>query len=113
MQDPACLSYSQALLYFKGYHAIQLHRFAHALWESGRHVMALLLQSRLSEVLAVDIHPAAKFGGGVLLDHGTGVVIGETAVIGNGVSIMQVLPLSLCSVFTPPCTAAETASWYE
>jgi hypothetical protein len=57
--------------------------------------MALLLQSRLSEVLAVDIHPAAKFGQGVLLDHGTGVVIGETAVVGNGVSIMQVAFLPL------------------
>lgn len=53
--------------------------------------MALLLQSRLSEVLAVDIHPAAQFGRGILLDHGTGVVVGETAIIGNGVSIMQVL----------------------
>jgi len=90
VQDPACQSYSQALLYFKGYHAIQLYRFSHALWTSGRQVMALLLQSRLSEVLAVDIHPAAKFGRGILLDHGTGVVVGETAVVGNGVSIMQV-----------------------
>eukprot|EP00892_Ulva_mutabilis_P003045 jgi/Ulvmu1/12741/UM095_0046.1 len=88
-RDPACQSYSQALLYFKGYHAIQLYRFSHALWSSGRQVMALLLQSRLSEVLAVDIHPAAQFGRGILLDHGTGVVVGETAIVGNGVSIMQ------------------------
>lgn len=98
LQDPACQSYSQALLYFKGYHAIQLYRFSHALWTSGRQVMALLLQSRLSEVLAVDIHPAAKFGHGILLDHGTGVVVGETAVVGNGVSIMQVRHTRACIV---------------
>ena len=83
------MTYSQALLYFKGYHAIQLYRFSHELWAAGRKAMALSLQSRLSEVLAVDIHPAARFGKGILLDHGTGLVIGETAVIGNGVSLMQ------------------------
>jgi serine O-acetyltransferase len=90
MQDPACLAHSQALLYFKGYHAIQLYRFAHELWMSGRKAMALSLQSRISEVLAVDIHPAARIGRGILMDHGTGVVIGETAVVGNNVSLMQV-----------------------
>ena len=88
-QDPACESYSQALLYFKGYHAIQVQRIAHTLWHAGRRVMALALQSRASEVLAVDIHPAAKMGKGVLLDHGTGVVIGQTAEVGNYVSILQ------------------------
>jgi serine O-acetyltransferase len=90
VQDPSCKSYSQALLYFKGYHAIQLYRFAHELWRQNRKAMSLSLQSRLSEVLAVDIHPAAQIKKGILMDHGTGVVIGETAVIGNGVSIMQV-----------------------
>ncbi|KAG7673877.1 hypothetical protein KSW81_007058 [Nannochloris sp. 'desiccata'] len=88
-RDPACESYSQALLYFKGYHAIQVQRIAHSLWHAGRRVMSLALQSRSSEVLAVDIHPAAKIGKGVLLDHGTGVVIGETAEVGNNVSILQ------------------------
>lgn len=88
-RDPACRKYSQAMLYFKGYHAIQVHRIAHAMWKQDRKVMAAALQSRSSEVFAVDIHPAAKIGKGVLLDHGTGVVIGETAVIGNNVSIMQ------------------------
>ncbi len=89
-QDPACASYSQALLYYKGFHAIQTHRIAHALWCRGQRVMAVALQSRMSEVLAVDIHPAACIGKGILLDHGTGVVIGETAIIGNNVSLLQV-----------------------
>ena len=88
-RDPACRKYSQALLYFKGYHAIQVQRIAHVLWKQNRKVMAAALQSRSSEVFAVDIHPAAKIGKGVLLDHGTGVVIGETAEIGNNVSILQ------------------------
>ncbi len=88
-RDPACRKYSQAILYFKGYHALQVHRIAHAMWKQDRKVMAAALQSRSSEVFAVDIHPAAKIGKGVLLDHGTGVVIGETAVVGNNVSIMQ------------------------
>lgn len=89
VQDPACASYSQALLYFKGFHAIQCQRIAHCLWIAGRRVLATALQSRASEVFAVDIHPAAKIGKGVLLDHGTGVVIGETAEVGNNVSILQ------------------------
>ncbi|GIM00971.1 hypothetical protein Vretimale_5850 [Volvox reticuliferus] len=88
-RDPACTSYSHALLYYKGYHALQTQRIAHALWRRNQKVMALALQSRMSEVFAVDIHPAARIGKGVLLDHGTGVVIGETAVIGNNVSILQ------------------------
>ncbi|GLI64911.1 hypothetical protein VaNZ11_008304 [Volvox africanus] len=88
-RDPACAAYSHALLYYKGYHAIQTQRIAHALWRRNQKVMALALQSRMSEVFAVDIHPAARIGKGVLLDHGTGVVIGETAVIGNNVSILQ------------------------
>jgi serine O-acetyltransferase len=90
LQDPSCQSYSQALLYFKGYQALQVYRFAHELWRQNRKAMAMLLQSRLSEVLAVDIHPAATIKHGILMDHGTGIVIGETAVVGNGVSMMQV-----------------------
>ncbi len=88
-RDPACRSYSQAMLHFKGFHALQVQRISHALWKQKRRVMAAALQSRSSEVFAVDIHPAATIGKGVLLDHGTGVVIGETAVIGNNVSILQ------------------------
>lgn len=89
-RDPACVAYSQALLYFKGFHAIQAQRVAHALWGRGQKVLALALQSRISEVFSVDIHPAARFGRGILLDHGTGVVIGETAVIGDNCSLLQV-----------------------
>ncbi|MCD7448728.1 serine/threonine-protein kinase HAL4/sat4 [Datura stramonium] len=87
-RDPSCLSYCSALLYLKGYHSLQTHRVAHALWNQSK-VLALALQSRVSEVFGVDIHPAAKIGDGILLDHATGVVIGETAVIGNRVSLMQ------------------------
>ncbi|XP_056176684.1 serine acetyltransferase 2-like isoform X4 [Syzygium oleosum] len=88
-RDPACISYSSALLYLKGYHSLQSYRVAHALWKKGRKVLALALQSRVSEVFGVDIHPAARIGEGILLDHGTGLVIGETAVIGDRVSLMQ------------------------
>ncbi|KAJ4714074.1 Serine acetyltransferase [Melia azedarach] len=88
-RDPACLSYSSALLYLKGYHSLQSYRVAHALWKQGRKVLAFALQSRISEVFGIDIHPAARIGDGILLDHGTGVVIGETAVIGNRVSLMH------------------------
>ncbi|VAI10356.1 unnamed protein product [Triticum turgidum subsp. durum] len=73
----------------QGYHSLQSYRIAHVLWNQGRKVLALALQSRISEVFAVDIHPAAKIGEGILLDHGTGLVIGETAVVGNWVSLMQ------------------------
>ncbi|XP_041019722.1 probable serine acetyltransferase 2 isoform X2 [Juglans microcarpa x Juglans regia] len=88
-RDPACLSYCSVLLYLKGYHSLQVYRVAHALWSQGRKVLALALQSRISEVFGVDIHPAAKIGEGILLDHATGVVIGETAVVGNRVSLMH------------------------
>ncbi|KAG8660076.1 serine acetyltransferase 2 isoform X3 [Manihot esculenta] len=89
-RDPACLSYCSALLYLKGYHSLQSYRVAHVLWNQGRKVLALALQSRISEVVfGVDIHPAARIGDGILLDHGTGVVIGETAVVGNRVSMMH------------------------
>ncbi|AES95277.1 putative serine O-acetyltransferase [Medicago truncatula] len=92
-RDPACLSYCSAILYMKGFHSLQVYRVAHALWHQGRKVLALALQSRVSEVFGIDIHPAAKIGEGILLDHGTGVVIGETAVIGNRVSLMQAVTL--------------------
>mmetsp|Transcript_248 Transcript_248/g.661 ORF Transcript_248/g.661 Transcript_248/m.661 type:complete len:499 (+) Transcript_248:188-1684(+) len=88
-RDPACRGYSDALLYYKGFHAVQAQRCAHVLWKRGRTVLALALQSKVSEVLAIDIHPATRLGHGLLLDHGTGVVIGETAVVGNYCSILQ------------------------
>ncbi|KAL5803890.1 hypothetical protein ACOSQ3_030690 [Xanthoceras sorbifolium] len=88
-RDPACVSYVHCLLNFKGFLACQAHRVAHKLWSQGRKIMALLIQNRVSEVFAVDIHPGAKIGRGILLDHATGLVIGETAVIGNNVSILH------------------------
>ncbi|KAG4923800.1 hypothetical protein GLYMA_18G080000v4 [Glycine max] len=88
-RDPACISYVHCLLNFKGFLACQAHRIAHKLWLQGRKVLALLIQNRVSEVFAVDIHPGAKIGRGILLDHATGLVVGETAVIGNNVSILH------------------------
>lgn len=88
-RDPACDGYATPLLYFKGFHAIQSQRVTHWLWLNGRQPLALFLQNRISEVTGVDIHPAARLGCGILLDHGTGVVVGETAVIGNNVSILH------------------------
>lgn len=88
-RDPSCRTHADCLLYFKGYHALQAYRLAHALWGRGQTLLALALQSRVSEVFAVDIHPAARIGRGILLDHGTGVVIGETASVGDGCSILQ------------------------
>lgn len=88
-RDPACHRAVEPLLYFKGYQAIQTHRFAHAMFKAGRRDFALYLQSRSSQVFQVDINPAVVMGKGIMLDHGTGLVIGETAVIGDDVSILQ------------------------
>lgn len=88
-RDPACDQYCLPLLYFKGFHAIQAHRINHCLWQQGRKTLAYFLQNRASEVFGVDIHPAARFGQGIMIDHGTGVVIGETAVLGNDISILH------------------------
>jgi serine O-acetyltransferase len=88
-RDPALHKVVDGFLYFKGYHAIQTHRFAHQLWNMGRKDFALYLQSRSSSVFQVDINPAARIGKGILLDHATGFVVGETAVIGDNVSILQ------------------------
>jgi serine O-acetyltransferase len=88
-RDPACISYVHCFLNFKGFLACQAHRVAHKLWSKDRKVIALLIQNRVSEVCAVDIHPGAKIGSGLLLDHATGFVVGETAVIGNNVSILH------------------------
>ncbi len=92
-RDPACELFSTPFLYFKGFHAIQTHRIAHSLWQSNRKSLALLIQNRKSAVFAVDIHPGAKLGSGILLDHAQGVVIGETAVVGDDVSILHAVTL--------------------
>lgn len=88
-RDPACDEYSLPLLYFKGFHAIQAHRINHWLWNNGRKTLAYFLQNRLSEVFGTDIHPAARFGHGIMLDHATGFVVGETATLGNDISILH------------------------
>jgi serine O-acetyltransferase len=88
-RDPACRSLIQPFLWFKGFGALQAQRVAHWLWNDGREWIALHLQSRVSELFAIDIHPAARIGAGVMLDHGTGVVIGETAVVGDDVSMLH------------------------
>ena len=92
-RDPACRRYIEPLLYFKGFHALVTHRFAHALWAQGRYDFALYLQSQSSRIFAVDINPAARMGIGIMIDHGTGVVIGETAVVGDNCSILQSVTL--------------------
>lgn len=88
-RDPACTRLIDALLYFKGFHALQAHRIAHALWQNGRAALALHLQSQVSKQLQVDIHPNATIGAGAFLDHATGVVIGETASIGRNCSMLH------------------------
>ncbi|KAF4379186.1 hypothetical protein G4B88_010580 [Cannabis sativa] len=88
-RDPACTSYVHCLLNFKGFQASQAHRVAHKFWCQGRTVMATLIQSRVSEVFGVDIHPGAKIGSGLVIDHANGVVIGETAVVGENVTILH------------------------
>ncbi len=88
-RDPACKGYLQPFLFFKGFLALQTQRVAHWLWGERRETLALYLQSRMSELFQVDIHPATRIGRGVFVDHGTGIVIGETAVIGDDVSMLQ------------------------
>ena len=88
-RDPATTRYIEPFLYFKGFHALVTHRFAHELWRQGRRDFALYLQSQASRMFAVDIHPAARLGKGLMLDHATGVVIGETATIGDNCSLLH------------------------
>lgn len=92
-RDPACRGYSVPLLYFKGFHALQSFRIAHYYWLNHHEPLALYLQSRISEVFAVDIHPGARIGKGILFDHATSVVIGETAVIGDDFSMLHEVTL--------------------
>jgi serine O-acetyltransferase len=88
-RDPACKGYVQPFLFFKGFLALQTQRVAHWLWQEERETLALYLQSRTSELFQVDIHPATRIGRGIFMDHGTGVVIGETAVVGDDVSMLH------------------------
>lgn len=92
-RDPACPNILTPLLYFKGFQALVCYRVSHYLWNEGRTEFALYLQSLISETFAVDIHPAAQIGCGILLDHATGFVAGETAVIENNVSILHAVTL--------------------
>ena len=88
-RDPACTRLIEPFLYFKGFHALQAHRLTHWLWLNGERDFALYLQSRGSEVFQTDIHPAARIGRGLFLDHATGLVVGATAVIEDDVSMLQ------------------------
>ncbi|MCM0081469.1 serine O-acetyltransferase [Geomonas sp. Red32] len=92
-RDPAAKGLAQPFLHYKGFHALQAYRIAHWLWKSERRPLAFFLQNRISEVFAVDIHPAALIGKGILIDHGTSVVIGETAVVGDDVSMLHEVTL--------------------
>lgn len=93
LRDPAIERFTTVLLYLKGFHALQGYRIAHWMWKQGRQSMALYLQSRISAVFQVDIHPAARIGCGVMFDHATGIVVGETCVIEDDVSILQSVTL--------------------
>ncbi len=88
-RDPACSRLIDPLLYFKGFHALETQRFSNLLWHQGRKDFALYLQSQSSQVFGIDIHPAAKIGRGIMLDHGSGIVIGETAEIGDNSSLLH------------------------
>ncbi|WP_374562569.1 serine O-acetyltransferase [Ideonella sp.] len=92
-RDPSTDELLAGYLFHKGFHALQAHRAAHLHWRGGRHGVAAFLQHRTSEVFAVDIHPAARIGAGVFIDHATSVVIGETAVVGDDVSMLQEVTL--------------------
>ena len=88
-RDPACNSYLEPFIFYKGYQSIQAYRIAHWLWKQGRKALAQYIQSRVSETFQVDIHPAAQLGKGIMMDHATGVVIGETAILEDGVSLLH------------------------
>jgi serine O-acetyltransferase len=92
-RDPAARGYAQPFLYYKGFHALQAYRVGHWLWREGRNALAAHLQNRISEAFGVDIHPAARIGSGILIDHGTSVVIGETAVVEDFVSLLHEVTL--------------------
>ena len=92
-RDPFCHRMLQPLMYFKGFLGIQAYRVAHWLWTTGRHDMAMFLQMRISELFSIDINPAARVGQGIMIDHAHAIVIGETAVVGNDVSMLHSVTL--------------------
>jgi serine O-acetyltransferase len=92
-RDPASRGISEPFLHYKGFHALEAYRVSHWLWQLNRQALASYLQNRISEVFAVDIHPAARIGKGILIDHATGVVIGETAVVEDDVSMLHEVTL--------------------
>lgn len=92
-RDPACHRFLQPILFFKGYQAVQAYRVGHWLWQAGRADLAYFVQMRVSEVFGVDIHPAARVGKGIMIDHAHSIVIGETAVVGDNVSMLHSVTL--------------------
>jgi serine O-acetyltransferase len=92
-RDPACHRLLQPILYFKGYQAMQAYRVGHHLWMKGKRDLAYFIQMRVSEIFGVDIHPAARIGQGIMIDHAHSVVIGETAVVGDNVSMLHSVTL--------------------
>lgn len=92
-RDPACHTLLQPLLYFKGFQAVQAYRVGHVLWKKGRKDLAYFIQSRTSEVFGIDIHPAAIIGKGLMIDHAHSIVIGETAAVGDNVSMLHSVTL--------------------
>ncbi|MEZ5597088.1 MAG: serine O-acetyltransferase [Pseudomonadales bacterium] len=93
VRDPACEDLTTPFLFFKGFHALQAYRIAHWLWQRDRRTLARFLQNQISATLGVDIHPAACIGSGIMLDHATGIVVGETAIIEDDVSILHSVTL--------------------
>lgn len=92
-RDPACHRFIQPLLYFKGFQAVQAYRLGHWLWQQGRRDFAYFIQMRTSELFGVDIHPNARIGQGIMIDHAHSIVIGETAVVGDNVSMLHSVTL--------------------
>jgi serine O-acetyltransferase len=92
-RDPACTDLSTPFLFYKGFHALQAHRVAHWLWNQGRQTLAQFFQNQMSVTMGIDFHPAARIGSGIMLDHATGIVVGETAVIEDDVSILHSVTL--------------------
>ena len=92
-RDPACHRLLQPVLYFKGYQAIQAYRVGHALWQDGKRDLAYFFQMRISEIFGVDIHPGARIGKGIMIDHAHSIVIGETAAVGDNVSMLHSVTL--------------------
>ncbi len=92
-RDPACHRFLQPILFFKGFQAVQAYRVGHWLWTTGRRDLAYFIQMRVSEVFGVDIHPAARIGKGIMIDHAHSIVIGETAVVGDNVSMLHSVTL--------------------